>query len=147
MSVSRRSRLRTRRRWTKNSPWRERPARPLKSWTAKTRWTPFSSSPAPAESRSFSLGTAAAPAGGPESGATRWTNSFASLKEWTCACSRNSMDDRGRGRLKIYMGYAAGVGKTYQMLEEVHQLKDRGADVVVGYFESHGRKDTIAMTE
>lgn len=51
------------------------------------------------------------------------------------------------GKLKIYLGYAAGVGKTYEMLEEARRLKDRGADVVIGYFEPHGRKDTIAKTE
>jgi two-component system, OmpR family, sensor histidine kinase KdpD len=52
-----------------------------------------------------------------------------------------------RGHLKILLGYAAGVGKTYKMLEEAHELKRRGADVVVGYFEPHGRKDTIARLE
>jgi two-component system sensor histidine kinase KdpD len=52
-----------------------------------------------------------------------------------------------RGRLKIYLGYAAGVGKTYQMLEEAHELAQKGADVVIGYFESHGRKDTITRAE
>jgi two-component system, OmpR family, sensor histidine kinase KdpD len=57
------------------------------------------------------------------------------------------MPGTGRGKLKIYMGYAAGVGKTYQMLEEAQELKARGMDVVVGYFEPHGRKDTIARTE
>lgn len=51
------------------------------------------------------------------------------------------------GKLKIYLGYAAGVGKTYQMLEEAQNLKQRGVDVAVGYFEPHGRKDTIAKTE
>ena len=51
------------------------------------------------------------------------------------------------GKLKIYLGYAAGVGKTYQMLEEAQQLKAQGLDVVIGYFEPHGRKDTIAKTE
>ena len=45
------------------------------------------------------------------------------------------------------MGYAAGVGKTYRMLEEAHEYQARGKDVVVGYFESHGRKDTIAKAE
>src|ERR1700757_3434871 len=55
--------------------------------------------------------------------------------------------DGDRGKLKIFMGYAAGVGKTYQMLEEGQDLKARGADVVIGYFEPHGRKDTIAKTE
>ena len=54
---------------------------------------------------------------------------------------------RDRGRLKIYLGYAAGVGKTYQMLTEVLELKRQGADIVVGYFEPHGRKDTIALMD
>lgn len=52
-----------------------------------------------------------------------------------------------RGRLKVFLGYAAGVGKTYQTLEEAQQLKLNGVDVVIGYFEPHGRKDTIARTE
>src|SRR5580704_16940408 len=51
------------------------------------------------------------------------------------------------GKLKIYLGYAAGVGKTYQMLEEAQEMKRRGQDVVIGYFEPHGRLDTIAKTE
>ena len=52
-----------------------------------------------------------------------------------------------KGKLKIYLGYAAGVGKTYQMLEEAQHLKAKGVDVVIGYFEPHGRKDTIAKIE
>jgi two-component system sensor histidine kinase KdpD len=52
-----------------------------------------------------------------------------------------------RGRLKVFLGYAAGVGKTYQMLMEARHLKEEGVDVVIGYFEPHGRKDTIALTE
>ena len=52
-----------------------------------------------------------------------------------------------RGRLKVFLGYAAGVGKTHQMLTEARELKRRGVDVVIGYFEPHGRKDTIALTE
>ncbi len=52
----------------------------------------------------------------------------------------------GRGRLKVFLGYAAGVGKTFQMLTEAHDLKEKGVDVVVGYFEPHARKDTIALT-
>ncbi|MGH9396035.1 MAG: histidine kinase [Terriglobia bacterium] len=52
-----------------------------------------------------------------------------------------------RGTLKIYLGYAAGVGKTYRMLEEARDLKSGGIDVVIGYFEPHGRKDTIDLTE
>src|ERR1700686_1928427 len=52
-----------------------------------------------------------------------------------------------RGKLKIFMGYAAGVGKTYKMLEEAQNLKASGVDIVVGYFEPHGRKETIAKIE
>ena len=54
---------------------------------------------------------------------------------------------RNRGRLKVFLGYAAGVGKTYQMLTEAHELKRRGVDIVIGYFEPHGRKETIALSE
>ncbi len=52
-----------------------------------------------------------------------------------------------RGRFKIFLGYAAGVGKTYQMLDEGQALHRKGVDVVIGYFEPHGRKDTICKTE
>jgi two-component system, OmpR family, sensor histidine kinase KdpD len=52
-----------------------------------------------------------------------------------------------RGRLKIFLGYAAGVGKTYEMLVEGHKLEAQGVDVVIGYFEPHGRADTIALVE
>jgi two-component system sensor histidine kinase KdpD len=51
-----------------------------------------------------------------------------------------------KGKLKIYLGYAAGVGKTYQMLTEAQELKMQGVDVVIGYFEPHGRAETIAQT-
>jgi two-component system sensor histidine kinase KdpD len=47
-----------------------------------------------------------------------------------------------RGKLKIYIGHAAGVGKTYQMLEDAHLLKKQGADVVAGFIEAHGRAET-----
>lgn len=50
-----------------------------------------------------------------------------------------------RGRLKVYLGFAAGVGKTYRMLEEAHALKKRGVDVVVGLVETHGRAETAAL--
>lgn len=50
-----------------------------------------------------------------------------------------------RGRLKIYLGYAAGVGKTYQMLLEGHRIKEDGIDLVVGLVETHGREDTEAL--
>jgi two-component system sensor histidine kinase KdpD len=47
-----------------------------------------------------------------------------------------------RGKLKIYIGHAAGVGKTYQMLEDAHALKAQGVDVVAGVIETHGRAET-----
>jgi two-component system sensor histidine kinase KdpD len=50
-----------------------------------------------------------------------------------------------RGRLKIYLGYAAGVGKTYQMLLEAHRLKEDGIDIAVGLVETHGRAETEAL--
>ena len=51
-----------------------------------------------------------------------------------------------RGRLHLYLGYAAGVGKTYRMLEDAQQFARQGKDIVIGYFEPHGRKDTMAKT-
>ena len=56
-------------------------------------------------------------------------------------------EKKRRGRLKIFLGYAAGTGKTYRMLEEAQKLRSEGIDVVVGYFEPHARQDTIAKTE
>jgi two-component system sensor histidine kinase KdpD len=50
-----------------------------------------------------------------------------------------------RGRLKIYLGFAAGVGKTYEMLQEAHRLKQQSVDVVVGVVETHGRADTSQL--
>ncbi len=51
--------------------------------------------------------------------------------------------NHGRGRLKIYLGFAAGVGKSYRMLEEGNRRKERGQDVVIGYIETHGRTGTV----
>src|SRR4029077_5669634 len=48
-----------------------------------------------------------------------------------------------RGHLKIYLGYAAGVGKTHQMLEDAHELKARGVDVVLAFLEPQGRHDLL----
>ena len=51
----------------------------------------------------------------------------------------------GRARLRVYIGAAPGVGKSYQMLEDAHDLKRQGIDVVVGFVETHGRADTFAQ--
>ena len=67
------------------------------------------------------------------------TDPLAQMKQ-TQAASR-------RGRLKIYLGMAAGVGKTYGMLVEGQEAKKRGLDVVVGYLEPHGRTETENMAE
>ncbi len=48
-----------------------------------------------------------------------------------------------RGNLKVYLGYAAGVGKTYSMLLEAQHLKKAGIDIVIGYLEPHARQDTL----
>jgi len=52
-----------------------------------------------------------------------------------------------RGRLKLYIGFAAGVGKTWRMLEEAHALRRRGVDVVCAFIETHGRAETAALVE
>src|SRR5512141_1499304 len=52
-----------------------------------------------------------------------------------------------RGKLTIFLGYAAGVGKTYAMLEAAHQRQAEGAGVVVGYVETHGRAETEALVK
>ena len=57
------------------------------------------------------------------------------------------LERKTKGSLKIYLGYAAGVGKTYAMLKEGHQLKGRDYDVVVGYIELHNRPDTMSLME
>jgi two-component system sensor histidine kinase KdpD len=55
------------------------------------------------------------------------------------------MTPRVRGKLKLYIGSFAGVGKTYRMLTEAHDLRRRGVDVVVGFVETHGRAETAAL--
>src|SRR5579872_11776 len=63
------------------------------------------------------------------------------------ADSRSNPQPQRPAHLRVFLGYAAGVGKTFRMLEEAQQLKKQGKDVVVGYFEPHGRKDTIAKKD
>ncbi|MBE1557131.1 sensor histidine kinase [Sporosarcina limicola] len=53
----------------------------------------------------------------------------------------------GAGKLKIFLGYAAGVGKTYAMLDAAHEAKKLGVDVVIGYVEPHARPETTALLE
>src|SRR6188472_379571 len=52
-----------------------------------------------------------------------------------------------RAKLKVFFGFAPGVGKTYAMLESAQRLKSQGVDVVVGAVETHGRQETLALCE
>ena len=52
------------------------------------------------------------------------------------------LSERARGRLKVYIGSAAGTGKTYRMLQEAHELRRRRVDCVIGFIETHGRAET-----
>ena len=52
-----------------------------------------------------------------------------------------------RGKFKIYIGMSAGVGKTYRMLQEAHTLLSKGADIKIGYIETHNREETHALLE
>ena len=54
-------------------------------------------------------------------------------------------EKEAKGRLKIFFGYAAGVGKTYAMLKAAHIAKNQGVDVVAGYIEPHARPETAAL--
>src|SRR5882724_1127659 len=55
--------------------------------------------------------------------------------------------ERERASLRIYIGHAAGVGKTYRMLEDAHELRRQGLDIVLGLIEAHGRFETEALVE
>src|SRR5256885_9996986 len=50
-----------------------------------------------------------------------------------------------QARLRVYIGAAPGVGKTYQMLEDAHQMKKQGVGIVIGVVETHGRAETAAL--
>ena len=55
--------------------------------------------------------------------------------------------EEGRARFRLYIGAAPGVGKSYRMLEDAHELRRQGVDVVIGFIEPHGRADTKALVE
>ena len=52
-----------------------------------------------------------------------------------------------RGKFKVYIGMIAGVGKSYRMLQEAHELLENGVDVQIGYIETHGRAGTEALLQ
>jgi len=62
------------------------------------------------------------------------------------ALIQNDEQKKKKGKLKIFLGYAAGVGKTYEMLKAAHLRQDEGIDVRIGYVETHGRAETEALT-
>jgi two-component system sensor histidine kinase KdpD len=57
------------------------------------------------------------------------------------------VQQQGKGKLKIYIGMSAGVGKTYRMLQEAHRLLSNGINIRIGFVETHGRKETQALAE
>ena len=57
------------------------------------------------------------------------------------------MKESGKGKLKIYIGMSAGVGKTYRMLQEAHALQHNNVNVKIGFVETHGRKETQALID
>ena len=57
------------------------------------------------------------------------------------------IERQNKGSLKVYLGYAAGVGKTYEMLQEGHRLRKRGLDVVIAYVEPHARPETTQLVQ
>lgn len=61
--------------------------------------------------------------------------------------AKNELDEHRRGKLKVFIGYAPGVGKTYAMLNEGNRRLSRGEDIVIGYLEVHGRKETEAQVK
>ncbi|MFZ0004458.1 MAG: sensor histidine kinase KdpD [Methanoregula sp.] len=63
------------------------------------------------------------------------------------ACVQKEELQNTRGKLKIFLGYIAGVGKTYEMLKSAHLKKDEGIDARIGYIEPHGRKETEQLME
>src|SRR6478609_4560151 len=65
-------------------------------------------------------------------------------EEWL---ERVQRSESQKGKLKIYIGMSAGVGKTYRMLQEAHQLLTDGINVRIGYIETHGRLETAALEE
>jgi two-component system, OmpR family, sensor histidine kinase KdpD len=65
--------------------------------------------------------------------------------ETLLALAKDEEERERRGKLKVFFGATAGVGKTYAMLEAAHELRRRGVDVVAGWVETHGRKETEAL--
>src|SRR3979409_2587051 len=58
-----------------------------------------------------------------------------------------SRSEPGRGQYRVFLGMAAGVGKTYRMLQEGQAEAEAGRDVAIGYLEPHGREDTLALAD
>lgn len=63
------------------------------------------------------------------------------------AAIRKEQERQQRGRLKVFFGMAAGVGKTYAMLKAARKALEQGVDIVIGYVETHGRQETASLTE
>ena len=60
---------------------------------------------------------------------------------------KNEEEKSKRGKLKIFFGMCAGVGKTYTMLQTAHAESLKGSDIIIGYVETHGRKETAELVD
>jgi two-component system sensor histidine kinase KdpD len=67
-----------------------------------------------------------------------------SLRDQSAERFLRLVQEKRRGTLKVYLGLAAGVGKTYRMLQEAYDLHQHGVNVLLGYVETHGRPGTVA---
>jgi two-component system sensor histidine kinase KdpD len=59
----------------------------------------------------------------------------------------DQIQKESQGKLTVFLGAVAGVGKTYAMLEAAHERQSEGIDLVIGWVETHGRKETMALLE
>ena len=143
---------------------RRRRCRPTRSPPAAAASTRTSAPPTPSCRRPGSPGSAASTAaagahtdrgahhrpgprvprraGGQRAGAEPGPGPAVPVQQADTGASRGGGDAMARGQLRVYLGAAPGVGKTYTMLEEAHRRADRGTDVVVGFVETHGRQHT-----
>ena len=62
-------------------------------------------------------------------------------------CMEMEEEKKKQGRLRVFFGYAAGVGKTYSMLKSARKRKEEGCDIVIGYLEPHARPETMALAD
>ena len=129
--------------------------RPGRQGQGNDRWKSCRelSQPIPRERQVGRAGSAAGQRPGPQSGPGQGVamsepqEEMRPSPEAMLKAAQAEEQEKKRGRLKIFLGYAAGVGKTYAMLKAAGQQQQEGRDVVAAYVESHGRPETDALLE